>query len=360
MTAINQLLIVSLLIISACTQTTKEPVDTGFELGNTDEDADADADADNGDNADDGSDPENSAPEVTISSPNNGDVISLDDEVTFFAVVSDDNDDATMLEVAWSSDRYEDILSDAPAEGSGAVTFSSSDLVTGTHVITLKVTDRDGQSSEDAITIRLEDGDDADADGSSLDDVDGDGVTIEEGDCNDDDEWTYPGAREWCDGEDNNCDDVWDTEFYDDYEPNEVMGTAKDLGEIDADWFDWDTASITVTDLNFDSAEDEDWFSWFADDDPGDHPDIAIYVEGEGYMYFIVELYVEEWDTTIPMATAEGFGSASLEEDDFEFASDWWWGDISWDHMSVRVRTMEAHWDEIVCEDGFYSITIES
>jgi hypothetical protein len=221
-------------------------------------------------------------------------------------------------------------------------------------------TDRDGQSSEDSITIRLEGGDDSDADGGSLDDVDGDGVTVEEGDCNDDDEWTYPGAIEWCDGEDNNCDGVWDTEFYDDYEPNEVMGTAKDLGEIDEGWFDWGTASITITDLNFDSAEDEDWFTWFADDDPGDDPDIAVYVVGEEYMYFIVELYVEEWDTTIPMATAEGFGSVSLEEDDFEFESDWWWGDIAWDNMSVRVRTMEAHWDELVCEDGFYSITIES
>jgi hypothetical protein len=354
MTAINPLIIASILLLSACTGDTKEPADTGFDLGNEEVDADDGEE----ENADEGDDPGNAAPEVAISSPSTGDVISLDDAVTFFAVVSDDTDDPSLLELTWTSDRIEEVLSDSPAESNGAATLSTTDLAAGTHIITLTATDRDGLSNEDSVTIRLEGGDDPD--GGSLDDVDGDGVTIEEGDCNDDDESTYPGATEWCDGEDNNCDDVWDTEFYDAYEPNEVMGTAKDLGEIDADWFDWGTASITVTDLNFDSAEDEDWFSWFADDDPGDDPDIAVYVEGEGYMYFIVELYVEEWDTTRPMATAEGFGSASIEEEDFEFESDWWWTDISWDHMSVRVRTMEAHWDEIVCEDGFYSITIES
>ena len=45
------------------------------------------------------------------------------------------------------------------------------------------------------------------------------------------------------------------------------MTTAHDLGEIDEDWFSGGVASITLTDLNFDAAYDEDWFAWFADDD---------------------------------------------------------------------------------------------
>jgi hypothetical protein len=41
-------------------------------------------------------------------------------------------------------------------------------------------------------------------------DVDEDGWTVEEGDCNDNDASTYPGASELCDGVDNNCDGVID------------------------------------------------------------------------------------------------------------------------------------------------------
>jgi hypothetical protein len=37
-------------------------------------------------------------------------------------------------------------------------------------------------------------------------DADGDGFTVCEGDCDDDDNTVYPGAPELCDGEDNDCD----------------------------------------------------------------------------------------------------------------------------------------------------------
>ena len=134
----------------------------------------------------------------------------------------------------------------------------------------------------------------------------------------------------------------------------------QELGEIDEDWFSWGTASLLITDLGFDSAEDEDWFVWFADDDPGDDPNIAITVEGDVDMYFIVEMYVEEWDTTTPMATVEGWETVYLSEDDFEFEGGWWWSDFSWDNIYVRIQTDAEVWDKLTCEDGSYDILIES
>ncbi len=47
-------------------------------------------------------------------------------------------------------------------------------------------------------------------DDSGCNDTDGDGWCIEDGDCDDADPNTYPGATEFCDGIDNNCDGVID------------------------------------------------------------------------------------------------------------------------------------------------------
>jgi len=347
----NRMKLISILCaftVSACSSPTKTAEDTGFDLGITD---DGSADAD--------SDPENAAPEVSISSPNNGDVVDNTEPLEFFAVVSDDADDASLLELSWTSDRHGE-FSDSSADSSGAATATTEDLEAGTHIITLTAIDRDGSSSSDTVTIRLDGEGNADADGGVLEDIDEDGFTVEEGDCNDEDPLTYPDAEEKCDGEDNNCDGIWDTEYYDAYEPNEHMGSAYDLGEIDGDWFDWGTESLTVTELNFDGPEDEDWFQWFADDDPGDDPDIAIYIEGDPGMYLIAELYLEEWDTTTPMAISEGEGSLTIDEADFEFEGDWWWSDFAWDTIYVRVRTDPDLWDESICLDSTYNLTIES
>jgi len=49
----------------------------------------------------------------------------------------------------------------------------------------------------------------------SASDVDNDGVTVEDGDCDDEDEWVFPGRAEDCDGVDDNCNGVVDEGFSD-------------------------------------------------------------------------------------------------------------------------------------------------
>ena len=62
-------------------------------------------------------------------------------------------------------------------------------------------------------------------------------MSAEAGDCNDDDEDSYPGAEEICDGEDQDCDDSVDED-----------ATDGATWYIDADDDTSDTASTTAAD----------------------------------------------------------------------------------------------------------------
>ena len=69
------------------------------------------------------------------------------------------------------------------------------------------------------------------------------------------------------------CDGEIDTEFWDAYEPNELLTTAHDLGELDEDGWWWtSTSSVVIENLNLDNPFDEDWFTWNADDTWYDDP----------------------------------------------------------------------------------------
>ncbi len=66
-------------------------------------------------------------------------------------------------------------------------------------------------------------------------DLDGDGYTVEEGDCDDGDDRISPGAVDDCDGWDEDCDGIVDEDAAadDSYEPNDGYDEAADLGSLE-------------------------------------------------------------------------------------------------------------------------------
>ena len=65
------------------------------------------------------------------------------------------------------------------------------------------------------------------------DDFDGDGWCVEDGDCDDVDPTSFPGASEVCDGEDNDCDGQWDEGF--DVDGDEWTSCDGDCDDFDED-----------------------------------------------------------------------------------------------------------------------------
>ncbi len=113
-----------------------------------------------------------------------------------------------------------------------------------------------------------EDCDGIDNDGDGLVDegfdMDEDGVTFCQGDCDDLDPTVYPGADDVCDGVDNDCDGVPDG-YLDVYEPNETLETAYDLGDQDGD-DPADPATLTLH-AAIQTEDDVDWFHFVLEDD---------------------------------------------------------------------------------------------
>jgi hypothetical protein len=156
----------------------------------------------------------NTAPAVSLESPEEGEIFDEGEVVTFVALVEDSESDPDELDLEWTSD-LDGLLSELtrPSDD-GQTTFATAALSEGLHTITLKATDPRGKIGSDYMTVGIENDCLADPDC----DFDEDTYTEEDGDCNDDDSSIHPDAEEVDNGVDDNCDGFIDegTDAFDD------------------------------------------------------------------------------------------------------------------------------------------------
>jgi len=86
-------------------------------------------------------------PTLVVTAPSDGDVFNDGDRVTFSATVSDGEDAAQDLALAWTSHLDGEFNTDGP-DATGAVSFTTADLSVGSHTITARATDTDGFYAE--------------------------------------------------------------------------------------------------------------------------------------------------------------------------------------------------------------------
>jgi hypothetical protein len=126
------------------------------------------------------------APRLAVPAPIDGGWWPSDaGPVTLWAAVSDESDPIDALTVSWSSDRAGDLGSLTP-DADGRASLEAT-LSTGWHQLTATVTNPRGLSDTRTVDLEVLDcGDSADADG--------DGYSIADGDCDDNDPAAFPGA----------------------------------------------------------------------------------------------------------------------------------------------------------------------
>lgn len=189
-------------------------------------------------------------PTISIQSPSDGATFDTTLPITFEGQVADDFTAVEDLVVEWSSD-LQGPLSTNPADSSGRTTFSTF-LVGGVHTITLSVTDTDGKQARETILLHIDDP-------LSRDD-DGDGLTENEGDCDDDNPLVNPDMVETCDGSDNNCDGLINENDQDPYEANETIDASYDFGQVGSGF--WSDQTVSLAGLTLHEDADSDWFMW--------------------------------------------------------------------------------------------------
>jgi len=143
-------------------------------------------------------------PTAIIDAPLNLSEVTVGEPVGLVGTVGDPNEPASGLRVQWditpAAGGEPELLDAAGPSDSGVTTAEWIPVEEGNVVVRLTVEDTDGHTSTDEIGLFAADPD--------LADLDEDGVTVGEGDCDDDDPSRFPGNEEVCDGIDNDCDEV--------------------------------------------------------------------------------------------------------------------------------------------------------
>jgi hypothetical protein len=244
-------------------------------------------------------------PECLITAPDHGEWFWNSDLIHFEAEVADETDPPEALDIRWNSD-LDGILGTLSASASGVVTLDTI-LTAGYHLITLDVTDTDGNMTEETINLEIRD--------PMAHDGDLDGYSELAGDCDDADPYTSPGAEEICDAYDNDCDGEINEDFADEFEPSDSKEASYYMGTLGGDTgimgigAGADSSSLGMT---LHSADDEDWVYFDADDDWFDSPNLRVEVgmfpaAGD----YVVELYLD--DTMEDIATGSGRLTVSFE-----------------------------------------------
>ncbi|MDP6932672.1 MAG: putative metal-binding motif-containing protein, partial [Myxococcota bacterium] len=225
---------------------------------------------------------ENAAPSVYISYPLTGSMHWTTDSVLFEAEVSDDLLDPGELFLSWESD-VDGTLSTTAADSDGFSTITA-ELTEDAHVVTLWVEDDQGNLGSDSIVVDV-------VDPLNYDD-DGDGVTENEGDCDDEDDTVSPDEEEVCGDMDNDCDDEVNEDDMDAYESNDSVASAYSLGEVDG--MLWASETITVSGLTFHNEDDIDGFYWDAEEDWFENVEVDVTVTGlPSSGDYVLELYLD-------------------------------------------------------------------
>ncbi len=138
-------------------------------------------------------DPED--PSITVVHPSSTEKGLKDSLFVFGATVDDFQDDPADLYVELSSNTG-GFICEMIVDGGGNAQCSAA-MGLGEYELTFLVRDLDGNEATARAIYQVVDPDDYD--------FDGDGVSVNGGDCNDDNDTIYPGAPEICDGLDNDC-----------------------------------------------------------------------------------------------------------------------------------------------------------
>ena len=167
-------------------------------------------------------------------------------------------------------------------------------------------------------------------------DLDGDGFSIEDGDCDDNDPLIYPTMTDDCDGIDNNCDGTIDENAIGGmYEPNDTPWNGYFLGDYSAGEYT-EVQGLITTETDVDIYEfflDDGWF----DDFGVDFELHAIGIQADfGIELWLIENYSGQTEELL--MTVNNLNSGGLERGDFE--GDWLIDDSG--YYEFRVYTISG------------------